>query len=116
DARAALAAQADTEALEAYEFVFDSPYAGASEELAQYARAAFTPGRPLTEAAIELSGRIHHEFRYQQKSTSIDMPLTDVLRNRTGVCQDFAHVMIGALRSLRLAARYVSGYLRSDSN
>ncbi len=43
------------------------------------------------------------------------MPLLEVLRNRQGVCQDFAHVMIGALRSLRLAARYTSGYLRSST-
>src|SRR5207253_3766152 len=62
DARAILATQADEEILQAYEFVFDSPYAGSSEDLAQYARAVFTPGRPLTDAAIELSGRIHNEF------------------------------------------------------
>jgi transglutaminase-like putative cysteine protease len=116
DARAMLAAQTGEECLEAYEFVFDSAFAGASHELAEYARAVFTPRRPLIEAAVELSGLIHKEFRYQPKSTSIDMPLVEVLRNRTGVCQDFAHVMIGALRSLHLAARYVSGYLRSNSN
>ena len=46
------------------------------------------------------------------KSTSIDMALAEVLRNRRGVCQDFAHVMIGVCRSQRLAARYVSGYVR----
>jgi len=115
DARATLAAQSTEESLEAYEFVFDSPYAAASEELAHYAGGVFTPGRPLIEAAIDLSARIHDDFRYQPKSTSIDMPLVQVLRNRKGVCQDFAHVMIGALRSLRLSARYVSGYLRSNA-
>src|SRR5262249_19215240 len=46
------------------------------------------------------------------KSTSIDVALADVVKNRRGVCQDFAHVMIGVLRSMRLAARYVSGYVR----
>ena len=86
------------------------------QELFNYASPTFTPGRPLVDALQELSHRIHTEFRYQPKSTSIDMPLIEVLRNRRGVCQDFAHIMIGALRSLRLAARYVSGYLRSGSN
>jgi transglutaminase-like putative cysteine protease len=78
-----------------------------------FARGTFTPGRPLLEAATELSHRIHDEFKYDSMATSIDMPLADVLRQRRGVCQDYAHVMIGALRSLRLAARYVSGYVRS---
>ena len=55
---------------------------------------------------------IHADFKYLPKSTSIDAPLTDVLLNRQGVCQDFAHVMIGVIRSVRLAARYVSGYVR----
>jgi transglutaminase-like putative cysteine protease len=62
---------------------------------------------------LELSARIHKEFQYKPKSTSIDIPLVDVLTQRQGVCQDFAHVMIGVLRSYGLAARYVSGYLRS---
>ena len=60
-----------------------------------------------------MTRRIHDEFNYQPKSTSIDTPLLDVLNTRQGVCQDFANIMIGALRSLRLAARYVSGYIRS---
>ena len=71
------------------------------------------PGRPLLGALQELTSRIHDEFKYQPKSTSIDTPLLEVLHNRRGVCQDFAHLMIGALRSLRLSARYVSGYIRS---
>jgi transglutaminase-like putative cysteine protease len=62
----------------------------------------------------ELSRRVHDEFLYRPKSTTIDMPLAEVFRNRQGVCQDFSHILIGALRSFRLAARYVSGYLRSN--
>jgi transglutaminase-like putative cysteine protease len=111
-ARELLAEPSDDACLEASEFVYNSPYVAASNELANYARATFEPNRPLVEAVCELSHRIHSEFEYQPKSTSIDMPLSVVLRNRRGVCQDFAHVMIGALRSLRLAARYVSGYVR----
>jgi transglutaminase-like putative cysteine protease len=65
---------------------------------------------------MDLSQRINKEFHYDQKSTSIDSPLPQVLRKKRGVCQDFAHVMIGALRSMRLAARYVSGYVRSGGD
>ena len=114
-ARDQVAAQSDLAALEAYEFIFDSPFIERAPELAEYARPSFPPGRPLASAVLELSHRVHSEFRYQPKSTSIEMPLLEVLASRRGVCQDFAHVMIGALRSLRLAARYVSGYLRSGA-
>jgi transglutaminase-like putative cysteine protease len=116
EARDQLATPADAPLLEASEFIFDSPYVSVGPELSYYARPTFTPGRPLLDALRELSHRIHTEFRYQPKSTTIDMPLIEVLHNRRGVCQDFAHIMIGALRSLRLAARYVSGYLRSGAN
>jgi transglutaminase-like putative cysteine protease len=105
----------DSAMLDPYEFVFDSPYVAAGPELGDYARPSFPAGRPVADAVTELSHRIHSEFRYAPKSTSIDMPLLEVLGNRCGVCQDFAHVMIGALRSLRLPARYVSGYLRSGA-
>jgi transglutaminase-like putative cysteine protease len=115
EARELIATHPDEESLAATEFVFDSPLVFGGVELAEYARPTFTPGRPLLEALNELSHRIYSEFTYKPNSTSIDMPLLDVLRNRKGVCQDFAHVMIGALRSLRLAARYTSGYLRSGN-
>lgn len=108
-----LAQPLDEDAIAAAEFIFDSPYIAARRELQEYARPTFTPGRPLLGALQELTRRIHDEFAYQPKSTSIDTPLLEVLQNRQGVCQDFAHLMIGALRSLRLAARYVSGYIRS---
>ena len=114
DAREIVAAPPDEETLAAVEYVFDSPFVSGSPELARFAQPTFTPGRPLVEALGELSHRIHSEFRYQPNSTSIEMPLLEVLRNRQGVCQDFAHVMIGTLRSLRLPARYASGYLRSS--
>jgi transglutaminase-like putative cysteine protease len=114
EARDRIASQPDDESLAAIEFVFDSPFVAGGAELAEFARPTFTPRRPLVEALQELSHRIYSEFKYKPDSTSIEMPLLEVLRNRQGVCQDFAHVMIGALRSLRLAARYTSGYLRSS--
>ena len=114
-ARDQLGAHTSEDLLEAYEFVFNSPFIVTAPALNEYARPAFAPGRPLVEAAAGLSHQIYSGFRYEPKSTSIEMPLLDVFENRRGVCQDFAHVMIGALRSLGLAARYVSGYLRSGA-
>jgi len=101
------------ESLEAFEYVFDSPFVAASEALAAYARPSFTPGRPLAEAVLDFAHRIHAEFHYDPEATTLDTPVEDALRERHGVCQDFAHVMIGGLRSLGLPARYVSGYLKS---
>ncbi|RQS11904.1 transglutaminase family protein [Burkholderia sp. Bp9002] len=95
----------------ASEFVFASPHVACDPQLAAYAAASFTPGRPLVQAAWELMRRIHAEFRYAPNSTDVTTTALDALALRQGVCQDFAHVMIGALRSLGLAARYVSGYL-----
>ena len=109
-----IASHSDADALEAIEFVFDSRFVSTGPEFAEFARSTFTPRRPLVEALQELNHRIYSEFKYKPNSTSIDTPLLEVLRRRQGVCQDFAHVMIGALRSLRLAARYTSGYLRSS--
>ena len=111
-----LAAHTDADSLAAYEYLFDSTYVAASPELTEYAQPCFCKGRPLAELVQELSHRIYEEFSYKPKSTSIEVPLAAVLERRQGVCQDFAHVMIGALRSWRLAARYVSGYLRSGSD
>jgi transglutaminase-like putative cysteine protease len=96
---------------DAVAFVFDSPCVPREEALANYAAASFPPGRPLLAAVLDLTGRIHHEFRYDQRATTVATPILDVLTHRAGVCQDFAHLQIGCLRALGLAARYVSGYL-----
>jgi transglutaminase-like putative cysteine protease len=108
-----IASHASKECLEASEFVYESAYVPVSSDLAAYAGEVLGTNRPLMDVVLDLSHRIHEDFKYEPLSTSIDVPLADVLRNRHGVCQDFAHVMIGALRSQRLAARYVSGYVRS---
>lgn len=115
-ARAMLAAADTEEALAAFEYCCESPFVVLAPELAAYGGASFSPGRPLFEASRDLMRRIHGEFKYEPKSTSIETTVIEVMRQRRGVCQDFAHVMIGTLRSLGLAARYVSGYLRSGAN
>jgi len=81
--------------------------------LAEYAEESFQPGRPLVESVMDLAGRIHRDFVYEPGFTSISTPLLEVFDQRRGVCQDFAHLMIGCLRSLGLAARYVSGYIET---
>jgi len=93
---------------------FPSPYVPLHAELADYARPSFSPGRPLQEAATELMRRIHADFSYASASTDVSTPVLQAFEQRRGVCQDFAHVMLGCLRALGLAARYVSGYLLTE--
>lgn len=98
---------------EPYQFVFDSPGAHVMRELADYAQTSFTPGTPLLVAVADLNRRIFTDFTYDPVATTIATPLEEVLKQRRGVCQDFAHLAIASLRSLGLPARYVSGYLRT---
>jgi transglutaminase-like putative cysteine protease len=101
----------DGEAWEAMDFTFPSPYVEVPSAIEDYAHQSFPAGRPIGEAAVELMHRIHGDFRYQSGSTTLRTKVSDLLEKRTGVCQDFAHFMVAGLRSLGLAARYVSGYL-----
>jgi transglutaminase-like putative cysteine protease len=95
----------------AVEFCIASPYVPRLAVLHAFAAPSLAAGLPVALAAIDLMKRIYTEFKYKSASTDIDTPLTTVLEKRQGVCQDFAHLMIGALRMHGLAARYVSGYL-----
>lgn len=97
--------------LEPSEFVFESPGIEVFAALTDYAAPSFAPGRPLLAAAADLMHRIHADFEFDRAATSVATPLREVLAQRRGVCQDFAHLMIGALRGLGLPARYVSGYI-----
>ncbi|MCB0975753.1 MAG: transglutaminase family protein [Actinobacteria bacterium] len=102
-----------TTALADRELMLASPHVPLLAELKAYAETSFSPGRPLLEAAAELVSRIFHDFVYQPGFTTVSTPLGEVLEHRRGVCQDFAHVALGCLRSVGLAARYVSGYLET---
>lgn len=95
----------------ASEFLFPSPHVPRDDTFAAFARPAFSSGQPLLQAARVLMERIHTELRYESASTEVNTPALQALAQRKGVCQDFAHIMIGCLRSLGLPARYVSGYL-----
>lgn len=100
--------------LEPRRYRFESPQIRVKQELAGFARASFPPGRTLLEGTRDLVSRIHHGFLYDPQATRVGTSVLEVLANRRGVCQDFAHLAIGCLRSLDLAARYVSGYLCTE--
>lgn len=108
-----LASDHTAEGLEAYQFQFESPRIRLRPEFAAYALQSFTPGRPMREALLDLTTRINTDFRFDSKVTTVRTPTEEVFRERRGVCQDFAHVQIACLRSINIAARYVSGYLRT---
>lgn len=97
--------------LEACRYLYASPHVNLSAELEEYALISYTEGRPLLDAALDLTQRIFEDFEFDDKATEISTPLEEVLKGRRGVCQDFAQLMIGCLRSLGLPARYVSGYI-----
>ena len=95
----------------AVEFAQPSPVVPRLPALREWAAVEARPGRPVAELAIALMRRLHAEFAYDPRSTEVDTPLAVAFVQRRGVCQDFAHLLAGALRMLGLPARYVSGYL-----
>jgi transglutaminase-like putative cysteine protease len=99
--------------LRAYEMAFDSPCVPTGEELGDYARPSFPANRPILEATLDLTSRIYRDFTFDTRATTVSTPLQSVMMSRRGVCQDFAHLQIGCLRSLGLSARYVSGYVQT---
>lgn len=98
--------------LEAARFKHESPYVRIKTVFNEYAANCFPTNRPVLACAQALMRKLHADFRYAPGETTIGTPLMDVLKNRRGVCQDFAHLMIACLRARGLAARYVSGYIR----
>lgn len=97
--------------LEAARFRFESPYVHLKRVFSRFAEDCFEPGRPLLVATQMLMEKIFTEFTFDASATQVATPLTHVLEERRGVCQDFAHLMLTCLRSRGLAARYMSGYL-----
>jgi transglutaminase-like putative cysteine protease len=103
----------DAETLEAFQFVFESSYIRCAHEFRALTEPDFAPGTPLPAALAAFAARFKREFTYDAGSTDLSTTVNEVLRTRRGVCQDFTHLTISAFRSLGLAARYVSGYLRT---
>ncbi len=98
---------------EVQDYLLDSPLVRRNSTLAELGRETFTPGRSAYEAVTAFNAWIHEGFRYDPTATEVSTPLAQVIEQRVGVCQDFAHLAVGCLRSLGLAARYVSGYLET---
>jgi transglutaminase-like putative cysteine protease len=94
-------------------FLFPSRRVSLDPRITAYAARSFRPGRPILEAATELSNRIYTGFDYAPGVTDVASDPREAFDLRKGVCQDFAHVMIAGLRGLGLAAAYISGYLRT---
>jgi transglutaminase-like putative cysteine protease len=95
------------------ELLLESPLVPLLDQVEQYAAASFPPGRPLLDAIEDLTARIHRDFAFVPGATTVSTPLAEVMQLRSGVCQDFAHLAVGCLRSMGLAARYVSGYIET---
>ncbi|MEB0079805.1 transglutaminase family protein [Pseudomonas sp. CCI3.2] len=100
-----------TAILEACRFRFESPYVHLKQTFVDYSDSCFSPHRPLLLCVQALMEKIFTEFTFDDEATQVATPLVEVLENRRGVCQDFAHLMLACLRSRGLAARYISGYL-----
>ncbi|WP_300454385.1 transglutaminase family protein [Accumulibacter sp.] len=109
--RDALAYGARPVLLDASRFQFESPHVRVKREFAAYASQCFGERRPILEAVQALMSRIYHDFDFDPEATTVATPVLEVLAEKRGVCQDFAHLMLSCLRSHGLAARYVSGYL-----
>lgn len=102
------------EALEITDMRLASPLVPRLDGCHAYAARFLRPGRPWLEALLDLTCHIKSEFSYDPQATNVDTPLTEVLKLKRGVCQDFAHFMLSCLRSHKLPARYVSGYLLNE--
>ena len=100
--------------LEASNFLFESSHVRIKREFIGYAAECFARGMSVVEGVRALMLRIHEEFVFDPAATTVSTPVTEVFVNRRGVCQDFAHLMLSCLRSIGLAARYVSGYLLTE--
>jgi transglutaminase-like putative cysteine protease len=99
--------------LDACRFRMESSYVRVKQTFSDYAADCFAPGRPLLAGAESLMHKMHRDFSYQPGTTNIRTSAIEAFAARRGVCQDFAHIMLACLRSRGLAARYVSGYLRT---
>ena len=95
------------------QFAMASRHGRRLTSLADYALPSFLPGQPALLGVQDLMRRIFSDFTFDGSATDVSTPVETVLKNRRGVCQDFAHLMIAALRSINLPARYVSGYIRT---
>ncbi|WP_246737804.1 MULTISPECIES: transglutaminase family protein [Rhizobium] len=96
-----------------HHFLGTSPRLPETKAISDYARDALSPSLTVLEIANAICAQIHKDFTYDPEATTVDSTPLDAFRLQRGVCQDFTHVMILALRSLGIPAGYVSGFLRT---
>ena len=101
------------ELIDVKQFIATTVMTEADDAIAAYAALSFPPGRSLFEASKNLMNRIYTDFKFQSGFTTISTPLSLVMKERKGVCQDFAHLAIACLRSMGLPAKYISGYIET---
>lgn len=94
-----------------FDFLQATPYVGLDVGVLRLAQEAASGAEDAWEAVLAMSGFVHREFSYDSSATTSNTTLAEVLVHRRGVCQDFAHVLLGLCRSMGIPARYVSGYL-----
>jgi len=97
--------------LDALQYAFETSKTVASPAVRAYALESFPAGRPVLDGVLDLTRRIHRDFKFDPTATTVSTPVAHVFEARRGVCQDFAHLQLACLRSLRVPGRYVSGYL-----
>jgi transglutaminase-like putative cysteine protease len=107
--------RSENELLDVKQYSLATPMTSWNEEILLYASKSFQPERSVFEAAGDLTKRIYKDFEYKPGHTTISTPLSQVMKERKGVCQDFAHLAIACIRSVGLSARYVSGYIETFS-
>ena len=104
----------NSEILDVRQFILESILiAKITPEIKAYAEVSFKPNRPVFEAAFELMQRIYTDFEFDPEFTNVATPIHDVMKEKKGVCQDFAQIAIACVRSVGLPARYVSGYIET---
>ncbi|WP_392385157.1 transglutaminase N-terminal domain-containing protein [Marinomonas primoryensis] len=111
--RSLLSAPNTPELRMAKEYLLDSPQIRRSADLGAYAQSTFADDKPILQATLAFTHKIFTEFKFDPSTTTVATPLEQVLKQRSGVCQDFAHLAIGCLRSVGIPARYISGYLET---
>ena len=93
------------------QFCTASTLAPVLPEAAEFAKGALREGGPWLTCLLDLTNSIHADFVFDPAATTLTTPVLEIIENKRGVCQDFAHLMISCLRSVGLPARYVSGYI-----
>lgn len=98
---------------EVRQYILETPMTRLNEAIHEYALRSFKPAISLKDAATDLIQRIYSDFEFRPGFTTISTPISKVMQQRKGVCQDFAHLAIACVRSIGLPARYVSGYIET---